>query len=105
MSAVTLVTSSLHPDHLADLRRSGLADETIEAAGIRSVPPTDWTRVLGASLAGSITSAMLIPYGDGFDRVKLCPPVSTTIGSKRRYHQPPGSRHVSTSRLVCALRS
>jgi hypothetical protein len=32
---------SLHPEHLADLRKSGLTDETILAAGLYSVRPSD----------------------------------------------------------------
>ena len=59
-------TTTLFPAHLADLRRSGLTDETIAAAGIRSehnrrklaslLNRKDWSQRLG--------SAMVIPYFD-----------------------------------------
>lgn len=39
--------SRLHPDHLADLRKSGLSDDTIREAGIRSVPPRDINEIFG----------------------------------------------------------
>ena len=32
-------SSSLHPAHLEDLRRSALTDETIQAAGVYTVSP------------------------------------------------------------------
>lgn len=43
----TATTPSLHPDQLADLRESGLSDDTIRAAGIHSVRPCDFSRLLG----------------------------------------------------------
>jgi Domain of unknown function (DUF3854)/Protein of unknown function (DUF3631) len=81
---------ALHPDHLADLRRSGLTDATISAAGIQSLAPADFVGVLGIRLASAITSALLIPYpeADGFERVKLFPPVATADGGTIRYFQP-----------------
>jgi hypothetical protein len=84
---------ALCPEHRADLQRSGLTDATITASGIRSVPPTDFARVLGPRLASVITSAMLIPYpnADGFARLKLFPPVRTSDGKTMRYYQAPES--------------
>jgi len=66
----------LHPDHLADLRRSGLTDTTIAAAGIRALMPVEFTARLGPRLAAEIVSAYVIPYpgADGFERIKLVPP-------------------------------
>lgn len=71
----------LTPDHLADLRRSGLADRTIAAAGIRSVLPPEeldrllrtWTPGLYQRLQNTVVSAYLIPYPntDGFCRLRL----------------------------------
>jgi hypothetical protein len=82
----------LHPDHLADLRRSGLTDPTVAAAGIRSLALEELSRVLGTRLSARVTSAYLIPYpgADGFARVKLFPPVVADDGRTMRYHQPPG---------------
>jgi putative DNA primase/helicase len=83
----------LDPEHLADLRRSGLKDDAIEAAGIRSLPPAEWEHCLGPWIAGSILGAYLIPYpgADGFYRAKLFPPVPDGDGHAVRYYQPPGS--------------
>lgn len=50
-----------HPDHLADLRKSGLSDETIEAAGIRTTPPRDIPRLLKFP-PKYLISAYQIPY-------------------------------------------
>jgi hypothetical protein len=61
----------LHPDHLADLRRSGLSDETIAQAGIHSLRPGDIPRLLGRNPTG-IESVFEIPYpGHGSSRFKL----------------------------------
>lgn len=87
-------TLSLHPDHFADLReRSGLSEETIQAAGVRSLAPAEWPRFLSQRLAAKVQSCYLIPYpeADGFYRVKLLPPVPDKDGHTIRYHQPPGT--------------
>src|SRR5262249_35876229 len=52
---------ALHPEHAADLARSGLTDETIRAANLRTIPPGDLTRLVGG-FASKISSALLIPY-------------------------------------------
>ena len=51
-----MTNAGLHPDHLADLRKSGLSDDTIVALGICSVRPTDLKGLDG------VTSAYRIPY-------------------------------------------
>ncbi len=75
---------TLHPDHLEDLRRSGLSDETIERYRIESVPTEDLGRELGG-IASHIKSSYRIPYEghNGFCRFKLFPPVGS-----QKYHQP-----------------
>lgn len=60
---------SLHPQHFEDLKKSGLIDETIKRAGIRSLAPAEIRRLLGFEPAG-LLSAYLIPYSDGFFRVR-----------------------------------
>ena len=60
---------NLHPDHLTDLRKSGLSDETIKASGIASVPPRDIRKRLGYD-PPSLKSMYEIPYGDGFSRYR-----------------------------------
>lgn len=84
---------SLQPDHLADLRRSGLSDETIAAAGIRSLALADLPRHLSPRIAGQIQSAYVIPYpgAEDFFRVKLFPPVPDGDGHLIRYYQPAGT--------------
>src|SRR5262245_12210803 len=49
--------AQLHPDHLVDLRRSGITDETIRLQGIRSVPPGMIELLLGFR-ASAVRSAM-----------------------------------------------
>lgn len=73
----------LHPDHVEDLKKSGLNADTVKAAGIHSVCPAD----IPESLHG-IKSAYKIPYPgcNGFARLKLFPPQN---GMK--YYQTPNS--------------
>jgi hypothetical protein len=62
----------IHPDHLADLRRSGLSDKTIGAAGIYTVPPDEIGKKLGGGDYG-IESLLAFPYPgcDGYKRFKV----------------------------------
>ncbi len=62
---------ALHPNHLADLHRSGLTPETIRAAGIYTVPPDEIGKKLGG-LANGVVSALAFPYSgcDDFERFK-----------------------------------
>ena len=59
--AEIFLNSASHPDHLADLRKSGLSDETILEASIKSVPPRDIPKKLGFDIQGLI-SMYEIPY-------------------------------------------
>ncbi len=61
----------MHPLHLADLQRSGLTDETIQAAGIYTVP-IEIDKKLGG-LANGVVSALAFQYPgcDGFERYKV----------------------------------
>jgi hypothetical protein len=61
--------NNFHPDHLTDLRRSGLSDETIQTAGINTIPPKDISKRLGYNPQG-LTSMYEIPYGEGFFRYR-----------------------------------
>lgn len=67
--------SGLHPEHLADLRKSGLTDETIARQHFRTVPPDMIDRLLGFRAAG-VRHAYVIPFPDlrggwQLDHVKL----------------------------------
>ncbi|MEO0069700.1 MAG: hypothetical protein ABIK18_02770, partial [candidate division WOR-3 bacterium] len=79
----------LDPRHLEDLRRSGLTDETIRAAGIYTVQPDEIRKKLGGGDAG-VVSAYAIPYPgcEGFERYRLFYEEGQT-GPK--YRQPPGT--------------
>lgn len=81
---------TLHEEQLADLRKSGLSEDTIRHLGIHAVRPHD------IKLAG-VEHAYRIPYFDldgkciNFERWKLFPPIVSADGHARKYHQPPGS--------------
>jgi putative DNA primase/helicase len=77
----------LHADHLADLRKSGLTDETIRAGGVYSLPPRDIALFFNTrrGVPAEIQSALCFPYQGGtFARIKLFP----SLG-KMKYAQPP----------------
>lgn len=87
---------ALAPEHLADLRKSGLTDETIAAQYIRSVPPSMIPRLLGFDIS-SVRSAMLLPFrapaGGFMDhvRVKIFPALTDADGHAIKYLQRKGS--------------
>jgi len=88
----------LHPDHLADLKRSGLSDETIRAAGVYTVPPSG----IGKKLRGGdarVVSLLAFPYPgcNGFERFrcfyedgKSGPKYRQPKGTQNRLYIPPG---------------
>jgi len=76
----------LHPDHLVDLRKSGLSDGTITQAELYSVRPEDIGKITGNT---NITSLLAIPYDHTFTRYKVFPPaVKRANGEAQRYLQP-----------------
>jgi len=85
----------LAAEHLADLKASGLTQETIALHRIRSVPPSMIARLLGFDVP-TVQSAMLIPFPDpagGFldhIRMKVFPPLKSR-GQHVKYLQPRGS--------------
>jgi hypothetical protein len=87
---------ALAPEHLADLKKSTLTDETIRAQFIRSVPPAIIGPLLGVDRA-EIRSAVLFPFrspaGGFMDhvRVKIFPPLTDAKGHSVKYLQPRGS--------------
>jgi Domain of unknown function (DUF3854) len=79
----------LHPDHLADLRSSGLNDATIREAGVYSIRPCDIAHFFLArkGVPSEIQSALCFPYqGGDFARIKFFP----SLG-KMKYAQPPAT--------------
>jgi hypothetical protein len=79
---------SLHPDHLKDLRKSGLKDETIVGAGIYSVRPADIPKKIGFN-DPRIQSllAFLYPGCNEFERFKPFP----SLDGKPKYLQKQGT--------------
>lgn len=73
---------NLHPEHLADLKKSGLNTETINAMGVYSARPSDIPKLLGFNPAW-VTSALVIPYpgAEGFSRLKVFPPGKNEEGN------------------------
>lgn len=93
---------NLHPDALEDLRRSGLTDDTIVAAGLYTPAPGDLPRLLSARLVDRVRHVLVFPYddvaptaawrrGDAFARCKLFPPVADGEGHTIRYYQRGGT--------------
>jgi hypothetical protein len=82
----------LAPEHLADLRKSGLTDATIRQQKIRSVPPHMIHQLLGFA-APKVISAYLVPFADPRSgwmdhvRMKIFPPLATDKGTIK-YLQP-----------------
>jgi len=87
---------TLAPEHLADLRKSSITDDTIDLQFIRSVPPVMIPCLLGFDVA-EIRSALLFPFralAGGFMnhvRVKIFPPLTNAAGHTMKYFQARGS--------------
>jgi hypothetical protein len=66
-----MIEKSLSPEHIIDLKKSGLSEETIKAVGIRSVPPGQINKKIGWNLPG-LRSMYEISYPgtDGFSRFR-----------------------------------
>ena len=89
---------SLAPEHLLDLRKSGLADETIQRHKFMSVPPDLIRSLLGFDPL-TIRSAMLLPFPDparagaflDHVRLKVHPPFKNSNGDLVKNLQPKAS--------------
>ena len=64
--------SSFHPLHLADLRKSGLSDDTILQHEIKTVRPKDIDKLIGYNIPGLISAYRIpfLPFTDGYFRLK-----------------------------------
>lgn len=80
--------NNFHPDHLADLKKSGLTDETISMMGVYTVRPADISKALGWN-PKDVTSALALPYPgiDGFSRYKIFPSIKDKEGNTIKYLQ------------------
>jgi hypothetical protein len=89
-----IYSGALASAHRADLDKSGITGASRIGQGIRSVPPSDFDRLLGFQVPAAVTSLMLIPYPDPaggyFDmfQVKLFPALVDAEGDSVRYLQP-----------------
>lgn len=99
--AVTLVTVGTFTGsvdgiavlHLDDLRKSGLSNETILVAGIKSIRPCDIAKQIGYD-APEVMSAYSIPFDENFSRVKAfyAPDAPSPQKRKRpKYYQKKGT--------------
>src|SRR5688572_25201425 len=93
---------SLHPEALDDLRRSGLDDATITAAGLYTPAPGDLPRLLSPRLVDLVKHVLVFPYDapghagvwrrdEEFLRCKLFPAVADGQGHSIRYYQRAGT--------------
>lgn len=86
-----------HPEHLEDLRKSGLTAETIRTQRISDVPPHMINQLAGFTVPAAVTSAYVIPYPNPAGgwlphvRMKVFPPMTDDGGSTVKYIQPPRS--------------
>ena len=86
--------SDLHPEHLDDLRKSGLTEATIRVQKIHTVmPPAIFDALLGFRVPAAITSMYVLPFfgstGTLLDhvRVRVFPALETPKGTIK-YLQP-----------------
>lgn len=92
-----IYSGALAPAHWVDLEKSGIIEASRIGQGIRSVPPSDFDRLLGFQVPAAVQSLMLLPYPDPaggyFDmfQVKLFPALEDGDGHKVKYLQPRGS--------------
>jgi hypothetical protein len=83
--------TSLHPDHLADLRKSGLGEETIAAMQCESVRPQDIKNLSGVKTAYRLRYFNLDGSRNCVERWKLFPSRTTADGHTQKYFQKAGS--------------
>ena len=92
-----IYSGALAPAHRMDLEKYGITEASRIGQGIRSVPPSDFDRLLGFPVPTAVTSLMLIPYPDpdggymNMFKVKLFPALEDADGHATKYLQPRGS--------------
>ena len=94
----------LSPDHLVDIRRSGLSDDTITLAGIQTVPPRDIKKALGFDFP-DLASMYKIPYPgcDGFSRFRCFPAEGKQVA--RYYQRKESGNHLYIPAAVASMLS
>lgn len=88
----SIQSGNLNPEHLADLRKSGLNDTTIRMMDVHSLSVDDLAQRLGWKPSG-VQTAMGIPYPNlpQFSRYKLFPAFRDEKGHAVKYLQPKDS--------------
>ena len=83
---------NFHPEHLADLRKSGLEDATIAMMGVYTLCPADIPKDLGWD-PREVTSVLAFPYPGtgGFCRHKVFPTIKDSDGHTIKYLQKKGT--------------
>ena len=81
--------SPFFPEHIGDLKASGITIGTANRARLRSVFEQELAELLDFSLPAGI-SGLLFPYGEDFFRIKLFPALVGEKGTMK-YAQPKGS--------------
>lgn len=83
-----MVTGVIHPDHIADLNKSGLSERTIDELGIRTILPRDIDGHIEYRNE-RVNSLLCFPYPliEGFCRDKVFPAIVDKYGHSIRYLQ------------------
>lgn len=83
---------NLYPEHIEDLKKSGLNEKTIGLMGVYSVKPDDISKALGWS-PKEVNSVLAFPYlnKDGFERYKVFPSYRDDDGQRVKYLQKKGT--------------
>lgn len=83
--------TALAPEHLIDLKRSGLSDDTIDQLGFVAVRPHDLKHLRGVESAYALPYHGLTGEVNCATRWKVFPPITTPDGHTQKYYQAPGS--------------
>ncbi len=91
-STDTTTLADLYPHHMEKLMKEhGLNIETIKEAGLYSAKATTLNRIL--SRTDIACDGIVIPYVEGFSRVRLDVPLSLNNGRTAKYLSPIGSEN------------
>jgi hypothetical protein len=75
---------NLFPEHLEDLKKSGLNEDTILKAGLYSLEKEELEKTLGYKLPEKVNyTGIAFPYSEEFTRYKIFPPVVWKDGEKQ----------------------
>jgi hypothetical protein len=75
-----------YPEHIADLKASGISEKTAIRAGLHSCPAKKLTKKFGWKIPANSTG-LIFPYGEGLLRAKLYPPLAGKNGRMKNEWQ------------------